>query len=213
MKEGRWFTITGCIINWVGKLIVGGLTPEEKHELLKLARQALEMGVHGQSISPVDLGSLPPALREEGASFVTLTIDGQLRGCIGTLQARLPLAEDVREHAVAAALDDYRFPPVSPRELDEIEIEISRLTAPQPVEYASPEELLQTLRPGIDGVVLHDRFRRATFLPQVWQQLPEPERFLDHLCQKMGAPRDFWRCNPLTVEIYQVEEFHEEPRP
>lgn len=194
----------------MGKFGVGGLTQEEKRKLLKLAREALEMGVRGQSITPLDLSSLPPTLREQGASFVTLTKNGQLRGCIGTLEARLPLAEDVREHAVAAGLDDYRFPPVSPRELDEIEIEISYLTAPQPLEYTSPEELLQTLRPGIDGVVLRDHFRRATFLPQVWQQLPEPESFLDHLCQKMGAPRDYWRCNPLRVEIYQVEEFHEE---
>jgi len=210
MREVRWFTITGCIINWVGELSVGGLTPEEKRELLKLAREALEMGVRGQSMTSLDLDSLPTTLREPGASFVTLTKNGQLRGCIGTLEARLPLAEDVREHAVAAGLDDYRFPPVSPRELDEIEIEISRLTAPQPREYTSPEELLKALRPGIDGVVLCDHFRRATFLPQVWQQLPEPESFLDHLCQKMGAPRDYWRCNPLRVEIYQVEEFHEE---
>ncbi|MFZ3080589.1 MAG: AmmeMemoRadiSam system protein A [Bellilinea sp.] len=194
----------------MGELSVGGLTPEEKRELLKLAREALEMGVRGQSIAPLDVNSLLPILREQGASFVTLTKNGQLRGCIGTLEARLPLAEDVREHAIAAGLDDYRFPPVSPRELDEIEIEISRLTTPQPLEYTSPEELLRALRPGIDGVVLRDRFRRATFLPQVWEQLPEPESFLDHLCQKMGAPRDYWRCNPLRVEIYQVEEFHEE---
>ncbi len=194
----------------MGKLSVGGLTPEEKRELLKLAREALEMGVRGHRMTPLDLDSLPPTLREPGASFVTLTKNGQLRGCIGTLEARLPLAEDVREHAVAAGLDDYRFPPVSPRELDEIEIEISCLTMPQPLEYTTPEELLHALRPGIDGVVLRDRFRRATFLPQVWEQLPEPENFLGHLCQKMGASRDYWRCNPLRVEIYQVEKFHEE---
>lgn len=194
----------------MGKLSVGGLTPEEKRELLKLAREALEMGVRDHRMTPLDLDGLPSKLRQHGASFVTLTKNGQLRGCIGALEARLPLAEDVREHAVAAGLDDYRFPPVSPRELDEIEIEISCLTAPQPLEYTSPEELLRALRPGIDGVVLRDHFRRATFLPQVWQQLPEPESFLDHLCQKMGAPHDYWRCNPLRVEIYQVEEFHEE---
>lgn len=193
----------------MGKLSVGGLTPEEKRELLKLAREALEMGVSGHRMTPLDLDSLPSTLRQHGASFVTLTKNGQLRGCIGALEARLPLAEDVREHAIAAGLDDYRFPPVSPRELDEIEIEISCLTAPQPLEYTSPAELLRALRPGIDGVVLRDHFRRATFLPQVWQQLPEPESFLDHLCQKMGAPHDYWRCNPLQVEIYQVEEFHE----
>ncbi len=194
----------------MGKLSVGGLTPEEKRKLLKLAREALEMGVRGHRMTPLDLDSLPPTLREPGASFVTLTKNGQLRGCIGTLEARLPLAEDVREHAVAAGLDDYRFPPVSPRELDEIEIEISCLTAPQPLEYTTPEELLRALRPGIDGVVFEYVRHRTTFLPQVWEQLPEPENFLDHLCQKMGVSRDYWRCNPLRVEIYQVEEFHEE---
>lgn len=187
-----------------------GLTDGEKTTLLALAREALERGVRGQRLLEIDLDSLTPALREIGASFVTLTGHGQLRGCIGTLEAHQPLAEDVREHAIAAALEDYRFPPVSPRELDEIEIEISRLTRTEPLSYDNPEDLERKLRPGIDGVVLRDRFRRATFLPQVWQQLPEPELFLNHLCQKMGVPRDYWRCNPLTVEIYQVEEFREE---
>jgi len=188
---------------------LGGLTEAEKQQLLGLARSALESAVRGQPLPDIDLAALPPALQEDGASFVTLTIHGQLRGCIGTLEARQPLAEDVREHAVAAGQDDYRFPPVSAGELAQIEIEISRLTRPQSLTYSSPEDLMQKLHPGVDGVVLRDRFRRATFLPQVWQQLPEPERFLDHLSQKMGAPRDYWRCNPLTVEIYQVEEFHE----
>lgn len=165
--------------------------------------------MRGKRLPAIDLTSLSPALQEVAASFVTLTIHGQLRGCIGTLEARQPLAEDVREHAVAAGQDDYRFPPVSPGELADIEIEISRLTHPQPLPYTSAEDLIQKIHPGVDGVVLLDRFRRATFLPQVWQQLPEPERFLDHLCQKMGVPRDYWRCNPLSVEIYQVEEFHE----
>ena len=188
---------------------MGGLTPEEQQQLLNLARGALESAVRGQRLPELDLSALPTALQAEGACFVTLTIHGQLRGCIGTLEARQPLAEDVREHAVAAGQDDYRFPPVSVPELPDIQIEISRLTQPQPLTYSSAEDLIQKLRPGVDGVVLRDRFRRATFLPQVWGQLPEPERFLDHLCQKMGAPHDFWRCNPLTVEIYQVEEFHE----
>lgn len=165
--------------------------------------------MRGQRLPDIDLKALPPALQEVGASFVTLTIHGQLRGCIGTLEARQPLAEDVREHAVAAGQDDYRFPPVTPGELAEIEIEISRLTHPQPLNYTSAEDLIQKIHPGVDGVVLRDRFRRATFLPQVWEKLPEPEHFLDQLCQKMGAPRDYWRCNPLAVEIYQVEEFHE----
>ncbi len=186
------------------------LTPEERSILLKLARQALEEGVHGKSLSPLDLNTLPPRLRERGASFVTLTREGQLRGCVGTLEAYQPLAEDVREHAIAAALNDPRFPPVTPEEVPHLHIEISYLTPPQPLEYTSPEELLTLLRPGIDGVVLRRGWRRATFLPQVWKQLPDPETFLDHLCLKMGLPAGCWREGQMEVLIYQVESFEEE---
>ena len=189
---------------------MGGLTQEDKKLLLQLAREALEYGVSGKPLPLLRLEQLPPALREYGASFVTLTKHGNLRGCIGTLEAYQPLAEDVREHAIAAALEDYRFPPVVPAELPEIRIEVSRLTAPQTLEYSTPDELLTRLRPGIDGVVLRDQYRRATFLPQVWENLPDPEQFLDQLCLKMGAPRGYWRRKPLRVEVYQVEEFHEE---
>jgi AmmeMemoRadiSam system protein A len=185
------------------------LTYEERANLLRLARQALELGVHSQPLAPLDLETLPPRLREPGATFVTLTRKGALRGCVGALEAYQPLAEDVREHAVAAALQDYRFPPVSPGELTEIEIEISRLTPPEPLDYASPEELLKCIRPGIDGVVLREGMRRATFLPQVWEKLPVPEDFLGQLCLKMGVDASYWRYKKLGVSTYQVEEFHE----
>jgi len=188
---------------------LAGLSASDKQKLLDLAREALVSAVRGQDVPKLDLNCLSDPMRQAGASFVTLTIHGNLRGCIGSLEARQPLAEDVREHAVEAALDDYRFPPVTPNELAEIRIEISHLTAPQPLEYSSPEELVRKLRPGIDGVVIRDKFRRATFLPQVWDKLPEPENFLSQLCLKMGGHRNTWRCNPLTVEIYQVEEFSE----
>jgi uncharacterized protein len=186
------------------------LTTEEKKTLLRAARGALETGVRGGPPTPIPKSELTPALRENGASFVTLTKRGQLRGCIGALESHQPLAEDVQEHAIAAALNDHRFDPVTPDELDDIEIEVSRLTSPQPLHYASPEELFASLRPGIDGVTLRDPSgRRATFLPQVWRQLPQKEQFLAHLCQKMGASSDAWRSGSLTVETYQVEEFHE----
>lgn len=185
------------------------LTPPEKAELLRLARQALEQAVRGEKFIPLDLSGLPVTLREQGASFVTLTRRGELRGCIGALTAYQPLAEDVREHAAAAALEDYRFPPVCREELAEISIEISRLTPPQPLDYQDGEDLLRRLRPGVDGVVLHDGIRRATFLPQVWEKIPDAGLFLGHLCEKMGAPKDLWRCKKLAVEIYEVEEFHE----
>ncbi|GAB4503888.1 MAG: hypothetical protein Fur0043_08810 [Anaerolineales bacterium] len=185
------------------------LTQEEKDILLRLARDALERAVRGQAQQPVDLASLPPRLREEGASFVTLTIGGNLRGCIGALEPYQPLAEDVCEHAVAAALHDFRFPPVQSEELPHIEIEISRLTLPVPLDYATPEDLLARLRPGVDGVVLRDGVRRATFLPQVWEKIPDAADFLDNLCYKMGASPGLWRQKHLNVLVYQVEEFHE----
>ncbi len=185
------------------------LTKEEQSLLLSLARDALERGVAGVPLPTLDHDSLPNVLLEDGASFVTLTIDGKLRGCIGSLEPYQPLAEDVREHAIAAALKDYRFPPVESSEVDLIQIEISRLTRPQPLVYQDAEDLLSKLRPGIDGLVLKQNWRRATFLPQVWEKIPDPEDFLSHLCHKMGVPVDTWKKERLEVFIYRVEEFHE----
>jgi AmmeMemoRadiSam system protein A len=185
------------------------LTSEEKRTLLELARRTLELGVRGQELPRLEAASLTPHLKAEGASFVTLTVRGELRGCIGALEPYQPLANDVREHALAAALEDPRFPPVSPEELERIEIEISRLTAPKRVEYKDAGDLLDKLRPDIDGVVLRDGMRRATFLPQVWEKIPEKAAFLDNLCMKMGAPPGTWRSRHLEVLTYQVEEFRE----
>ncbi|MGE5378547.1 MAG: AmmeMemoRadiSam system protein A [Bacteroidota bacterium] len=185
------------------------LTPEEKNTLLRLAREALEHGVKGTSLPSLDPSILTPRLREDGASFVTLTESGQLRGCIGALEPYQSLAQDVREHAVAAALEDPRFPPVNDRELDRINIEVSRLTRPVPLPYTDVNDLLSRLRPHVDGVILRDSFRRATFLPQVWEKIADPAEFLSNLCYKMGADPDLWRRKHLEVLVYQVEEFHE----
>ncbi len=185
------------------------LTAEEKQTLLRMAREALREGVSGHPLPLVKLDSLTPALRADGASFVTLTIGGQLRGCIGALEPYQPLAQDVREHAVAAALEDPRFPPVSPEELDTIEIEVSRLTYPKDLNYKDAEDLLGHLHPHVDGVILRDGFRRATFLPQVWEKIPDKGEFLDNLCYKMGEAPDTWRRRHLDVQVYQVEEFKE----
>lgn len=185
------------------------LSLAERQALLRLARRSIECAAAGQPLPEIPPEARTPALSAPGAAFVTLTIDGQLRGCIGSLEAVQPLAEDVREHAADAAVNDYRFAPVRPAEVPRLHIEISRLTAPQPLEYASPEELPGKLRPGIDGVVLRDGSRRATFLPQVWQSLPAPVTFLNQLCQKMGAPAGLWRQKMLSVQVYQVEEFEE----
>ena len=188
-----------------------GLTLEEQKTLLRMARDAMERGVKREKLPPLDESALTPRLREEGASFVTLTVRGQLRGCIGALEPYQSLAEDVREHAVAAALEDPRFPAVSERELKRIEIEVSRLTRPIILEYENAEDLLSKLRPHVDGVILRDAFRRATFLPQVWEKIPDPTEFLNNLCYKMGASPDLWRKKHLDVLTYQVEEFHETP--
>lgn len=185
------------------------LTEEEKRILLDLARKALDTGVRGQKLLPLDLQTLPPRLQAHGCSFVTLTIEGNLRGCIGGLEPCRPLAEDVREHAVAAALQDFRFPAVRAEELPRIKLEISRLTVPVPLAYSVAEDLLSKLRPGLDGIVIRDGPRRATFLPQVWKKLPETTCFLDNLCTKMGTAPDLWRKKHLDVLVYQVEEFQE----
>jgi AmmeMemoRadiSam system protein A len=185
------------------------LSIEEQKSLIALARQAMEDGVQGKPWTPLDLSSLPVHLRENGASFVTLTIEGGLRGCIGALEAYQPLAEDVREHALSAALEDPRFPPVIPAELPQIRIEVSRLTPPVSLDYKTPEELLSRLRPFVDGVILADGLHRATFLPQVWEKIPDPVEFLENLCYKMGADANLWRRKHLNAWRYQVEEFHE----
>jgi AmmeMemoRadiSam system protein A len=184
-------------------------TPEEGHYLLALARATIAETVG----APVPaLPEPPPArLTAPGAVFVTLrTRHGDLRGCIGSLEARRPLVEDVRENAIAAALRDPRFPPVKAAELNDLTVEVSVLTAPEPLDFDGPDDLLQKLRPNVDGVLIERGWNRATFLPQVWEQLPAPEEFLGNLCYKAGLPPNAWRWPDLEVSIYQVEKFEEE---
>jgi hypothetical protein len=185
------------------------LSSDERRFLLDLARRRMTQAVTGRPASDTRDPEIPLNLQINGASFVTLTIAGELRGCIGTLEAYQPLYRDVAEHARQAALEDYRFSPVSEVELPLIEIEISRLTSPIPLPYSHPADLPGLLHPNTDGVILKDGGRRATFLPQVWSQLPDAGVFLSHLCQKMGAPPDLWRRKVLDVSIYHVEEFSE----
>ena len=187
------------------------LTPEDRTYLLSLARKTIEHAVNRRQLPSWKESEISADLKEKGATFVTLTMDGELRGCIGTLEAHQSLIEDVREHAYQSALEDYRFPPVTAGEISRLHIEISRLTAPEPLPYSKAEDLPGLLHPGEDGVVLKDGFRRATFLPQVWEQLPDVGEFLSHLCVKMGASADLWRRKVLEVSIYHVEEF-EEPK-
>lgn len=177
--------------------------------LLQIARQAIADATADRLPAALILTDLPTVIQANGACFVTLTQHGALRGCIGSLEARQPLARDVQEHAVDAALNDYRFTPLRHNEVDAVRIEISVLSAPEPLAYSAPEELPGGLRPGLDGVILANGLRRATFLPQVWDKVPDVDSFLDMLCEKMGADAGLWRRQKLEVYTYQVENFEE----
>lgn len=185
------------------------LSDDERKILLQLSREALKEGVRGKILDPLDLNGLPNLLTQPGATFVTLTRDNELRGCIGSLEPKRPLAEDVRVHAVAAAMEDYRFPAVEEHEVDHLCIEISRLTSPQLIGSQDPESILSQIRPGVDGVILQKGARRATFLPQVWNKVPEVDVFLEMLCRKMGSAADCWKEPGVQVFTYQVEKFQE----
>jgi len=186
------------------------LSGTDKAILLKIAREAIISAVNGKLPDQIDLKKFSKELQADGASFVTVTNKGKLRGCIGALEAYQPLAVDVQEHAVAAALEDYRFNPVSADEIALINIEISWLTPLNKLDYSDSKDLIGKLRPGIDGVLIKDGSRRATFLPQVWGQISNCEEFLSHLCMKMGAQSNLWQQKHLDVFIYQVEEFKED---
>ena len=186
------------------------LSAQDRQTLLALAREAIARAARGQESPEVTLEEIPDHLRRDGASFVTLTKHGQLRGCIGSLEPRRSLALDVHENAVNAAMSDPRFPPVRPEELDDLQVEVSVLSVPELLGYEGPDDLIAKLRPGIDGVVIERGWNRATFLPQVWEKLPDPHEFLQHLCQKAYLPHDSYMRPGLDVYTYQVEKFEEE---
>ncbi len=138
------------------------------------------------------------------ATFVTLTIDAQLRGCIGTLEARRALVEDVASNAYSAAFEDPRFAPLERAEFERLDIHLSLLSAPEPIQFGSEKDLLAQIRPSLDGLVLEEGARRGTFLPSVWEQLPDPVEFLRHLKRKAGLPADYWSAT-LRVSRYTSE--------
>ncbi len=181
-------------------------TAAEQVELLILARHTLTAITHQQPTPELDLDTLPPSLAAERACFVTLRRhdDGSLRGCTGTLVARRALAAEVVHMTIQTAFHDPRFSPVQADEIGDLHIEISVLTPPQALEYDAAEDLLTTLRPGIDGVTLQLDQRRATFLPQVWDTYPDPEVFLSLLARKMGHAPQSWRDPRVSVHIYQA---------
>ena len=138
-----------------------------------------------------------------------MTLDGGLRGCIGHIIPQESLIEGIRVNAINAAFRDPRFKPLSKKEWEKVEIEISILTEPGPLEYADAADLLRKLRPGIDGVIIKKGHNQATFLPQVWEQLPDKKEFLTHLCLKAGLVGNEWKKEKLEIQIYQVQAFEE----
>ena len=182
------------------------LSANDRATLLDVARASIQHGLrHGRALT-VNSDDYPETLRPLRATFVTLEIGGQLRGCIGALAACLPLVQDVAAHAHAAAFEDPRFPELRPEEFPKLEVFISVLSPPEPMRFNSEEDLLAQMRPGVDGLILQFRHYRATFLPAVWESLPDPYVFLAQLKHKAGLPLDFWSPE-LRVERYTTEYF------
>ena len=184
---------------------VGILTPEERALLLQIAGEAIRWGLEAQRPMEVDPEEYSQALRAEGAVFVTLRRGGQLRGCVGSIEPRRSLVEDVARNAHAAAFLDPRFPGLRPEEMEDLELHVSILSPLDPLQVRGRDELIRRLRPGVDGLLLEDPPHRSTFLPQVWDSLPDPERFLSELLLKAGLPADHW-SSTLTFHRYSVTE-------
>ncbi|MDH5171620.1 MAG: AmmeMemoRadiSam system protein A [Gammaproteobacteria bacterium] len=182
------------------------LTRAEQTLLLVIARDSIHAGLHGAAGTARDRPALPPALEAERGAFVTLTRRTRLRGCIGTIEPGGPLARTVAESAYSAAFRDPRFPQLRPEELEGTSIEISVLTPMEPLAAASREALIAQLRPGVDGLVLQDGRHRSTFLPKVWEQLADPDAFLDQLLAKAALPPDHWSAS-MRVHRYQTFAF------
>ena len=187
---------------------------KQGQSLVELARRTISNKLVGKS-DQMESDTQSPMLSDEifqahCGTFVTLKIRGQLRGCIGNLTATESVLEGVKRNAINAAFHDPRFASLTAAELDRTEIEVSILTSPQRLEYRDTQDLIQKLRVNVDGVILRKGQASATFLPQVWEQLPRPEDFLTHLCQKAGLSPDAWKRSELEVLTYQVQYFEEE---
>lgn len=177
-------------------------TTQQRATLINVARQAIDHGLHHHSAPQLSITNYETALQDIRATFVTLNLHRELRGCIGSLEASRPLVVDVAQHAYAAAFLDPRFPPLRAQESQELDIHIAALSPKSVLEFVSEEDLLRQLRPGVDGLVIEKDKCRATFLPSVWNTLLEPHVFLTHLKMKAGISesiRDYaaWR---YTVE-------------
>jgi AmmeMemoRadiSam system protein A len=187
------------------------LRDTERDQLLQIARQSIRNGLRGGDALEVCLRDVPDALTSPLGVFVTLTRQDSLRGCIGAMQSSEPLAQSVAESAHGAAFHDPRFPRLAADELEQVVIEISILSPMEPLATTSRSDLLSTLRAEVDGLLLQDRHYRSTFLPKVWQQLPDPEDFLNHLLAKAGLPTDHWSTT-LQFYRYRTISFNEAKR-
>jgi AmmeMemoRadiSam system protein A len=176
----------------------------DRNVLLDTARSSIQHGLESGKALAVNSADYPDELQAERACFVTLQIAGELRGCIGHLQAVQPLIRDVAENAWAAAFQDPRFAPLSQAEFPRLEIHISILSPPLAMSFTSQQDLLAQIRPGIDGLILEDGYRRGTFLPSVWESLPEVSDFLAHLKLKAGLPASYW-SDSIRVSRYTSE--------
>lgn len=184
------------------------LAEEQRVELLRVARRSIEEGCHYNRPLSVELGRYKKELQNKGASFVTLKKEGALRGCIGTLEAYQPLVKDVSQHAFDAAFSDPRFSMVTPDELGLITVSISVLTAAENLQFSDETDLLEKIQPGTDGLILQEGTRRGTFLPSVWESLPDKMDFLQQLKRKAGLPENYW-SEKLAVSRYRTFEFSE----
>jgi AmmeMemoRadiSam system protein A len=178
------------------------LTEGEKKVLMSLARETIK------TKSDPKASNLTPLLEEKRGAFVSLHCGDELRGCIGHLLPVKPLYQAVIENALAAAYNDSRFEPLTQEEFDELEIEISVLTEPVQINYSNSSELLKQLN-SEQGIIIKNKMRMATFLPQVWTQIKDKREFLAHLCLKAGLPPDAWKSNDTEIYIYRVDNFSE----
>ena len=184
------------------------LHAEQRQALLAVARRSIALGLEEGRPLRVNLEDYAAELRAQRTAFVTLQEFGQLRGCIGHLEARQPLVKDVAENAFAAAFRDPRFPPVTARELERLHIEISVLTPATTLSFGSEQELVAMIEPGRDGLILEEGLARGTFLPSVWESLPKPVDFLRQLKRKAGLPENYW-SDRLRISRYRTESFGE----
>jgi len=184
------------------------LDPSAAKVLVQIARQSLELFIRDEVILHPDLSELPNDLVEPGSSFVTITNHGKLRGCIGSTDSRYPLAEDVARNAISAASRDNRFPSISMGELPDIRLEVTILTKPIPLLYQGYEELVSKLLPGTHGVILISGIRKGLLLPQVWDRLPDVDRFLEMIALKASIPKKDLKDSPPTVSAFTFEAHH-----